>query len=171
MPRARATCDPAQVKSIVASGPRLRATIGHKHPTDLVGAIHSLPYYLASATADKDFNWIHATEEKIHDPVIDRLQDLVEVDPTPAGGYDKYTWGWGATVTITMADGKQYASTVNAPVGSGPRGIEWSDVDSKFRALMPESGLNAVKINSSLALIHRFDEIKDVGELTRMVTL
>ena len=161
--------DPAQVASIVASGPRLRAMIGHKHPTDLVGAIHSLAYYLAAAVADKDFTWIHATPEKIADPVIDRLQDLVEVDPNPAGGTSQYTWGWGATVTITMKDGTKHSSTVNAPVGSGPRGIEWSDVDAKYHALVPESGLSSQRINESLDLIHRFDEVRDVGELTRLL--
>jgi 2-methylcitrate dehydratase PrpD len=77
--------NPADVTKIVASGPRLRAQIGHKHPKDLVGVIHSLPYYLASATADKDFTWVHATMEKINDPAIDRLQDLVEVT-SPAEG-------------------------------------------------------------------------------------
>jgi 2-methylcitrate dehydratase PrpD len=161
--------DPATVVSIVASGPRLRAMIGHKHPKDLVGAIHSLAYYLASAVADKDFNWSHATPEKIADPVIDRLQDLVEVDPSPPGGLSQYTWGWGATVTITMRNGTKYSSTVNAPVGSGPRGIEWNDVDAKYRALVPESGLAQGRIEESLALIHRFDEVTDVGELTRLL--
>ena len=34
-------------------------------------------------------------------------------------------------------------STVDAPRGSAPRGIEWSDIDAKYRALMPESKLAA----------------------------
>jgi 2-methylcitrate dehydratase PrpD len=163
--------NPAEVTRIVASGPRLRAQIGHKHPTDLVGAIHSLPYYLASATADKDFTWVHATPEKIADPVIDRLQDLVEVDPNPPEGLAHYTWGWGATVTISTKDGKQYRSTVNAPIGSGPRGIQWSDVDAKYRALMPESGLAADRIERSLEVIHHFEDVQDVGELTRLTVV
>jgi hypothetical protein len=68
-----------------------------------------------------------------------------------------------------MSDGKQYRSTVNAPVGSGPRGIEWSDVNAKYQALVPESGLSPERINQSLDLIHHFDEVKDVGELARLL--
>jgi 2-methylcitrate dehydratase PrpD len=134
-----------------------------------VGAIHSLPYYLASATADKDFTWVHATPEKIADPVIDRLQDLVEVDPNPAEGLSHYTWGWGSTVTITMKDGKQHRSTVNAPVGSGPRGIEWSDVDAKYRALVPESGMTSQRIEESLQMAHHFEDVQSVSEFTRLL--
>jgi hypothetical protein len=70
-----------------------------------------------------------------------------------------------------MKDGKQYRSTVNAPAGSGPRGIEWSDVDAKYRALVPASGLAEKKIEESLAMIHSFDQVKNVGDLTRLLRL
>jgi 2-methylcitrate dehydratase PrpD len=158
---------PDDVASIRVSGPRMRSQIGHKHPTDLVGAIHSLPYYLAAATADKDFAWEHATLEKIGDPVIGRLQDLVEIDPEPPDV--TYSWGWGATVVITTKAGAKYRSTVNAPVGSGPRGIEWSDVDAKYRTLMPESGLPQQRIEKALALIHDFDSLRDVSALISLL--
>jgi 2-methylcitrate dehydratase PrpD len=160
--------NPAEVVSITASGPRLRAQIGHKHPTDLVGAIHSLPYFLASAVADRDFTWVHATMDKINDPVIGRLQDLVEVDPDPVEKVD-YTWGWGATVTIAMKDGSKHSSTVNAPIGSGPRGIEWNDVEAKFRTLVPEAGISGQRIEELLQVIHGFDRVKSLSELTNLL--
>ncbi|HEX5369779.1 MAG TPA: MmgE/PrpD family protein, partial [Dehalococcoidia bacterium] len=159
---------PDEVASIRVSGPRMRTQIGHRHPTDLVGAIHSLPYYLAAATADKDFSWEHATMEKIGDPVIGRLQDLVEVDPDPPSV--DYSWGWGSTVVITMKDGTQYRSTVNAPIGSGPRGIDWSDVDFKYRTLMPESGLSRERIEAALRVVHDFDKVSNVSELTNLLS-
>ena len=162
--------NPQEVASIRVSGPRIRAQIGHKHPTDLVGAIHSLPYYLASAVADKDFTWVHATMEKIADPVIGGLQDLIEVDSNPPEGFDHYTWGWGATVTIAMKDGSQHRSTVNAPIGSGPRGIEWSDVDHKYLTLMPESGLSQERIEQALRVVHDFDQVKHVSELIDLLS-
>ena len=127
--------DPDAVERVVCSGPRLRAWAngGRKRPRDLVEAIHSLPYFIASAVVDKDFSWEHATPEKYLDEGIGRIQDLVEVDPDPAGGLDHYTWGYGATVTIKMKDGTEFASTVNAPKGSGPRyrvGVEFIDPDT-----------------------------------------
>ena len=59
------------------------ASCAHSNQQDMVEAIHSLTYFVASAVADKDFSWVHATPEKIHSPVIARLMSVVEVDPAP----------------------------------------------------------------------------------------
>jgi 2-methylcitrate dehydratase PrpD len=58
---------------------------------------------------------------------------------------------------------------VDAPRGSGPRGIEWSDVDAKYRALMPDSKLPARRIEDILTAIHGFERVKSVTELTRLL--
>jgi 2-methylcitrate dehydratase PrpD len=47
-----------------------------------------------------------------------------------------------------VTSGARYTSTVDAPRGSGPRGIEWSDVEAKYRALMPGSGLDAKQMQT-----------------------
>jgi 2-methylcitrate dehydratase PrpD len=159
--------DPAGVASIRVAGPRFRALVGHKHPKDLVGAIHSLAYYLASAVADREFSWQHASIEKILDPTIDRLQDLIDVEPD--NDPSRHTWGWGATVTITMQDGTRHRSTVNAPRGSGPRGIEWADVEHKVRTLTPQSGKSAAEVERLLEVCHGFEELKDVRALVEVV--
>jgi 2-methylcitrate dehydratase PrpD len=104
----------------------------------LIEAIHSLHYFLASAAADRDFSWVHATEAGIHNPVVARLIGLVEADPSPPA--IRYEWGWGATVTLVTTSGARYTSTVDAPRASVPRGINWTDVDAEFRALMPTRG-------------------------------
>ena len=161
--------DSEAVERIVVAGPRLRTQIGHKHPKDLVEAIHSLPYFIASAVVDKDFSWQHATPQKYLDPGIGRIQDLVEVDPDPPGGFGHYTWGWGATVTIKMKDGAEHSSVVNAPRGSGPRGIDWADVEHKFRTLMPEAGVESARAEEILGTVHRFDELSNVDGLIRLL--
>ena len=155
---------PEEVAKILVTGPQIR-TIGRgQPPKDLIEAIHSLHYFLASAVADKDFSWVHATPEKIHNPAATRLIGLVEADPSPPPVH--YDWSWGATVTIVTRSGARYTSTVDAPRGSGPRGIEWSDVDAKYRALLPDSGLPAKRIEEILNVIHDFDRVKNVSELT-----
>ena len=161
--------DPDAVERITVSGPRLRAQIGHKRPKDLVEAIHSMPYFVAAAVVDKDFSWQHATPEKYLDEGIGLVQELVEVDPDPAEGFDHYTWGWGATVTITMKDGGTHRAIVNAPRGSGARGIDWADVEHKFRTLMPEAGLDAARTEAVLDVTHRFDQFENVDELIRLL--
>ena len=92
---------------------------------------------------------------------------LVDVDPSPSS--IRYTWGWGGTVTIVTRSGARFTSTVDAPRGSAPRGIEWSDVDAKYRSLMPTSRLPARRIEETLTVIHRFDQVKHVSELTGLL--
>ena len=158
---------PDQVARILVSGAQSRTIAAGQRPKDMVEAIHSLPYFIASAVADKDFSWVHATPERIHNPAVARLMDLIEADPSPPPV--RYTWSWGGAVTIVTRSGARYSSSVDAPRGSGPRGIDWSDVDAKYRALMPESKVPARRIEESLALIHRFDQVKHVSELTRLI--
>jgi 2-methylcitrate dehydratase PrpD len=156
------------VAKILIAGPDRTNVGGSRRPRDLVEAIHSLPYFVASAVADKEFTWVHATEKKIFDPVVARLMNLVEVDPAPP--QVTYKWGWGGTVTVVTTSGAKFTSTVDAPRGSGPRGIAWSDVDAKYRALMPDSKLPAGRLTQILELIHGFERVKSASALTRLLT-
>ncbi|HEY7391573.1 MAG TPA: MmgE/PrpD family protein [Bryobacteraceae bacterium] len=158
-----------QISKILVSGPQIRSIGSHSVPTNLAEAIHSLPYFLASAVADKDFSWVHTTPEKINRPVIARLIRLVEIDPSPKAVH--YDWSWGATVTLVTASGSSYTSTIDAPNGSAPRGIEWNAVDAKYKALMPESGLSAARINQLLQTIHDFDRLKKISEFTALLAV
>ncbi|HLG56227.1 MAG TPA: MmgE/PrpD family protein [Vicinamibacterales bacterium] len=164
----QANVPPEEVAKILVAGPN-RATVGgSRRPKDLAEAIHSLPYFVASAVADKDFTWVHATQAKIFNPVVTRLMDLVEVDPAPQAV--TYKWSWGGTATIVTRSGARFTSTVDAPRGSAPRGIAWSDVDAKYRALMPDSTLPATRIEESLSVIHGFEKVKNVAELIRLLS-
>jgi len=158
---------PDEVAKILVSGPQIRSIANNRPPKDMIEAIHSLPYFLASAVADKDFSWVHTTPEKIHRPEFARLIGLVEVDPAPEPF--RYQWSWGATVTLVMKSAARFTSTIDAPRGSAPRGIEWSDVDAKYKALMPESRLPAKRIEEALKLIHDFEQVKRTGQLTDLL--
>jgi hypothetical protein len=68
-----------------------------------------------------------------------------------------------------MKDGATYRSTVNAPRGSGPRGIDWTDVERKFRTLIPEGGIDAARAEEILGVVHRFDELPNVDGLMRLL--
>jgi 2-methylcitrate dehydratase PrpD len=158
---------PDDVAKILVAGPQSGLVAG-KAPTDMIEAIHSLSYFIASAVADKDFSWVHAALEMIQRPAIVRLIGLIEQDPSPSQA--RYEWGWGATVTIVTKSGERYTSTVDAPKGSAPRGIEWVDIEGKFRVLMPQSRLPLSRIEEALKLIHDFDQVKKVSQLTSLLT-
>ncbi len=161
-----ANSPPDQIAKILVAGPQA-ALVAAKPPKDMIEAIHSLSYYLASAVIEKDFSWIDAAPERINRPGIARLIGLVERDPSPPAV--RYQWGWGATVTLVTTSGARFSSTVDAPRGSAPRGIEWPDIDAKYRALMPESKLPPARAEQALKLIHDFDQATRVAQLTTLL--
>ena len=133
--------EPSDVAQILVAGPSVPTMFGSRRPKDHVEAIHSMPYFVASAIADKNFTWVHATPDKIFDPTVQRLMALVDPDPSPPAVQTR--WLWAGTVTIVTKSGARITRTVDAPRGSAPRGIEWNDVEEKYRALMPQSRLPA----------------------------
>lgn len=161
--------DPAQVERIVLSAAQLANLHGPTQPRDLVGAAHSVVYFAAAAVADRGFRWEHITEAKMADPVIRSLLDKVVFDPHPAPLPDRFPHRHGGTVTVVMKDGRQFSQTCRAPRGSGPRGVDWADVDEKYHRLVPMAGLPYRAVAQSLARIHEFDSVDDVAELTRML--
>ncbi len=158
---------PDEIESITLSRPGVTALAGPRHPTDLIGMAHSPAYFLAAGVADQGFSWVHATQAKITDPVIHRLIDKVRVGPPPAIDVARYRQG--ATVTIRTTDGRTSASTVYVPKGAGMLGIAWADIDAKYRALMPHSGLPDSGIEASLAVIHDFRQVENVSALTNLL--
>jgi 2-methylcitrate dehydratase PrpD len=162
--------DPADVASVVLSSAKYRTLPGPRHPTDLIGVAHSPTYFIAAAIADRGYGWIHASPEKVADPVIARLIDKITVDPNPPPYSDRFPHHHGATVTIALKDGRQFANHVDFPRGSAPRGIEWADVDAKYRRLMPLSKLSPDKIEASLEVIHEFERVEAMSELTRLLS-
>ena len=158
---------PEEIAKILVSGPQIRVTAGSRAPKDMIEAIHSLAYFLATAVADQGFSWADVRPENIQRPVVVRLIGLVAPDPAPPAVH--YEWSWGATVTLVTKSGARFTKTVDAPRGSAPRGIEWSEIDEKYRALMPESGLAAGRIEQILQVAHEFERVKKGTELTRLL--
>lgn len=155
-----------EVARIIHSGPpKTSITYEPTVPTNMVEAIHSLPYFLATGVADRAFDWSHLAVEKMRRPEIVRLVGLVEYEPVPAG--TRYEWNWGGTVTLVTRSGVRYSRTVDAPRGSGPRGIEWADVDAKYHALIGESGLAATKQARLLEAVHDFGSVSALISLLR----
>jgi 2-methylcitrate dehydratase PrpD len=120
--------------------------------------------------ADRGFRWEHiADASKMADPVIQRLLDKVVFDPNPPPLPDRFPHRHGGRVTIVMRDGRQSSSVCAAPRGSGPRGVEWTDVDDKYRRLVANAGLDSGAVTESLERLHAFDTISDVSTLTDLL--
>jgi 2-methylcitrate dehydratase PrpD len=155
------------VETITICRPGFTKLSGPLHPTDLIGMAHSPAYFTAAGVADRMFSFLNASQAKIDDPVIHGLIDKVVVGTPPTENAARYRQG--ATVTIRTRQGKTSTSTVFLPRGAGALGIDWNDVDAKYRMLVPASGLSGENIEASLALIHAFRGITDVSSLTRLL--
>ena len=75
----------------------------------------------------------------------------------------------GATVTIRTRDGRTYSSTVYAPRGAAILGIDWTDVESKYRTLVPFAKLSSQKIEASIKVIRNFRDVKNVREIVDLL--
>ena len=160
---------PGEVESISISRPDMSELRGPLHPSDLVTMAHSPAYFAAAGTADRDFSWAHASGAKIADPVIHGLIDKVRVGaPPPPEEHSRYRQG--STVTIHLRGGGTSTATVFQPKGSGSLGIDWHELDTKYRHLVPAGGLNEAAIEESLALIHRLCELPNVTGLTALLS-
>ena len=151
------------VSAIIVSRPHMTQLTGPLHPKDLIGMAHSPAYFTAAGVRDHAFGWEHASQEKIDDPVIHVLIDKVQVGPSPAADVEHYRQG--ATVTLELVDGRRFSNTVFSPKGAGYLGIDWSDVEVKYRALTPAAPLTASQIASSFSAIRNLREMLEVGGL------
>ena len=84
-----------------------------------IGAAYGDGDGVASGVADKDFSWIHATDEKIHRPIIAHLLSITEADPSPAPHH--YDWNYGASVTIVTV--RVTSSHFTVPPRASPRNV------------------------------------------------
>ena len=158
---------PDDVETITLSRPGVTTLTGPIHPENLIDMAHSPAYFLAAGVADHGFSWGNATEAKIVDPVIHQLIDKVQVGPQPTEEIEQYRQG--ATVSIKTKDGRTFSSTVFAPRGAGILGIAWSDVDEKYRTLVPQARVSDQRISASLEVIHNFGKVKKISELTNLL--
>jgi 2-methylcitrate dehydratase PrpD len=156
-----------QIKSITIHRPGMKSLSGPLYPADLIDMAHSPAYFAAAGAADLGLTWAHASPAKIADPMIHGLIDKVIVGAEPTENLARYRQG--ATVVIATGDGRTVSNTVFEPKGSAALGISWNDIDTKYRTLMPASGLPEVEIELTLTLIHDFRHVTDVSRLTSLL--
>ena len=158
---------PDEVESITLSRPGVKALTGPQYPTDLIGVAHSPAYFAAAGVADRDFSWAHAFPDKINSPAIRSLLGKVRAGEPPTQELERYKSG--ASVTIKTNDGRSYSSTVYAPRGAAILGIEWADVEGKFRVLAPYAKFSGENLQASMKVIRNFPEVKNVSELVSLL--
>jgi 2-methylcitrate dehydratase PrpD len=87
------------------------------------------------------------------DSVVVSLIGRIGFDPDPPPHPDRFGHRHGGTVSVTTTDGRLLSHTCKAPRGSGTTGIQWADVEDKYRALVPRAECSGDRVEQSLALI------------------
>src|SRR5690606_15829549 len=142
---------------------------GEPHPRNLVDAAHSLVYFVAASIVERKFDWSAMTLEKMQDPVIAGVQDKVVFDPDPPPLPDRFPHRHGGSVSIALHDGRVFTARCVAPRGSGPRGVQWADVDAKYRRLVAMAGVGHEALERSLALLHELDALESIDPLIALL--
>lgn len=158
---------PGEVETITMSRPGFKALNGPQYPTDLIGVAHSPAYFAACGVADRAFAWEHAFEDKINNPAIRGLLDKVRVAAPPTENLERFKAG--AVVTIRTRDGRTHSNTVYAPRGAAINGIDWADVEAKYRQLGPFAKFSGNNLEASMQVIRNFREVKNVSELIALL--
>ena len=162
---------PDEVERIVLTAAQLADWHGPTRPTDLVSAAHSFVYFAAAAVADRGFRWEHIEPAKMADPVIHGLLARVTLDPNPPPLPDRFPHRHGGTVTLVLKDGRKVSSTCRAARGSDAGGLDWADIEAKYRRLVPRCGLAPDAVEASLTCLRSFEATGDVGALTQRLAL
>ena len=162
--------DPARVSAVLIRAPQLEVWRKQAvQPHDLVSAAHSVAYVVAAAIVDREFGWDHFTEAKMRDARIADLTLRVSLERDSPPHPDRFPHRHGGTVIITLDDGRTITHTCKAPRGSGPRGIEWADVDFKYRRLAPAAGWSGEQVEQSLALVKALEGAQSVAPLIALL--
>ena len=155
--------EPEEVAAIIVSRPSMTELTGPLHPKDLIDMAHSPAYFAAAGVRDRAFGWEHAGQDKIDDPVIHMLIDKVRVGPEPVKDLERYRQG--ASVRIETIDGRTVSNIVFAPKGAGCLGIDWADVETKYRELMPSAMLSETQISDSFSVIREINYLTEISSL------
>jgi len=161
---------PEQVASATISAPQLKVWAHQAVPPhDLISAAHSVPYFVACAIADRRIGWNLFSQEKMFDPVVVSLISRIGFDPDPPPHPDRFGHRHGGTVSVTTTDGRLLRHTCKAPRGSGTTGIDWADIEDKYRTLVPRAECSGDRVEESLALIRRLELEPSVDGLMKLI--
>jgi 2-methylcitrate dehydratase PrpD len=134
----------------------------NKTPQTYHEAQVSLPYSVAVALKEGQALLKQYTDRKLKDPVLRRISDLVDISVDAS-----LPRGVSCKMTMTMNDGRQFASQVDYPKGSIQNPMSDAELRAKFDALAtPVIGeAHAAQLADLVADV---EQVSDIGKLMRL---
>ena len=147
---------------------RLLAMPRKLDPQNVVDTQFSMPWQAAIALIDGKIDVDTFTEENIHRPAVRALMKKVEwvVDEEFERRYPEH---YSCAVTVTMEDGKEYASVVDDPKGDYRNPVTQEELEEKFKNLARREIQDEDKIQRIVDFIQNIHMADDIGELFALI--
>jgi len=156
--------DPAQVVGITVSQPFAPTSplLSHLPTTGLEGKF-SLEYTVARAVASGRVELADFTDERVADPVVQRLIGLLRVD----NRHDEIVSAGGGhtTVTVDLADGSELRADVEVTYGDARRPLDDAQVTEKFTSALTAVGWKAEEATALAAQLWATPSAPSLGWL------
>jgi len=162
------TLTPDDVRSVRVGVSRYAAqNNGEPAPIDTMGAQYSIPYCAAVALTGDPRDPARFADEAVTDPAMRALAAKVEVAIDPAVEA-VYPGKFGASVTLTRADGSTAERTVLECRGTPADPCSRAELTDKFR-LLAGAHLPADAVSALAEQIARTTDLSSARELTRLL--
>ena len=130
-----------------------------KKPRTFHEAQVSLPYSVAIAFVEGRAFPSEYSEEKLKDPFIQRLSEMVEIEAV-----SDLPRGVSCRMEVTLSDGTRALSQVDYPRGSPENPLTAEELREKFRTL--SSGVIGVRAQAEIErIVFELEGVKDVSAL------
>jgi 2-methylcitrate dehydratase PrpD len=139
-------------------------------PRTQVDTQFSIPWGVATAVAKRRATIEHFTEEAIKSQDILAVTGKISVELDHS--LDRADRIPPAKLEIRMKNGQAYSKQVDDPLGSPERPMSFDDCAKKFRdcSSYPVRKLPKKRIEGAIELIGQLEQVKDVGEITRLLS-
>lgn len=119
----------------------------------------SLPYSVAVALVEGNAFLPQYSDEKLHDPLIQRLAALVEIEPV--NGLPREV---SCRMVVEMDNGARFESQVDYPKGSAQNPLSMAERREKFRSLAP-AFMDPSRQAEVEKMVFALEDLDDVGVL------
>jgi 2-methylcitrate dehydratase PrpD len=161
---------PAQVARVkVGTNQNMPNALIHHRPRTELQAKFSMEFCMAILLLERKAGLPEFTDEVVNRPDVQAMIQKVEFGVHPeaeAAGYDKMT----TLIEITLSDGRQIAGRADFGKGSPANPMSYDEVADKFRECAAFSRWPRAKAERVVELVRRLEDLRDVRELTALLS-
>jgi len=160
---------PDRVKRVaVGTNHNMPNALIHHRPRTELQAKFSMEFCMAILLIERKAGLEQFTDEVVNRPDVQAMLQRVEFGVHPeaeAAGFDKMT----TLIEIELVDGTVLKGRADFGKGSPANPMTDAELEEKFRECAAWGGLRREEANQVLDLAWRVEELKNVGELTRLL--